>query len=217
MSGGVAHPRRRVHRLAARGRGRSGPDHPGGDRRGRRVWPRPALLAPVLRRGRSRPACRRGRARPRLLLRHHLRRHAEDRARQHRRRLQARRDPGIGLDGRADHGLQRPGRRPDRHAAADQVDRALCADGRPRHPSRPGQGQLPGPRLRRQCRPPRADRPGAAEGQDQRRGRRRDPDQALPRVPDHQCPGGAGLCRLRLRVPGAGDASSRPRRRRDRS
>ena len=34
---GRRHPRRRVHRRPARGRGRPGPDHPGGDRRGRRL------------------------------------------------------------------------------------------------------------------------------------------------------------------------------------
>ena len=47
---GRRHPRRRVHRRAARGGGRPGPDHPGGDRRGRRLRPGPALVAAVLRR-----------------------------------------------------------------------------------------------------------------------------------------------------------------------
>ncbi len=45
----------------------------------------------------------------------------------------------------------------------DQVGRALRPDGRPRHAPRAGQGRLPGARLRRQCRPARADRRGEAE------------------------------------------------------
>ena len=158
------HSRRRVHRWPARGGGRPGPDHPGGDRRGRRLRPGPAFVAAVLRRGRPcLPRLRRCSC-PGRLLRHDLRPHPEGGTRQHHRCVQAGRGPGAGLDGRADHRLQRVGGRPDRHAAADQVDRPLCPDGGPRHAARAGQRELPGPRLRRQRRPPRADRPGRREG-----------------------------------------------------
>ena len=88
---------------------------------------------------------------------------AHGRARSHHRRLQARRDQGARLDGRAHHRLQRAGGRSDRHAAPDQIRRPLRADGRPRHPPRARQGQLPGARLCRQRRPARPDRCRHAE------------------------------------------------------
>ena len=133
--------------------------------------------------------------------RHDLRRHPEARARPDDRRLQARRDQGARLDGRADHRLQRAGRRSHRHAAADEVDRALRADGRPRHPARARQGRLPGARLRRQRRAPRADRRGEAEAPRRRRGR--GAGQGLPRLPEHPRDRGPGLPRLRPRLPAA--------------
>jgi superfamily II DNA or RNA helicase len=76
------------------------------DQRGRRLRPRPALVAAVLRRRRPCAARLRRRARARLLLRDHLRAHAQGRARSDHRRIQAGRGPGAGLDGRADHGFQ---------------------------------------------------------------------------------------------------------------
>ena len=147
--------------------------------------------------------------------RHDLRRHPEARARPHHRRLQARRDQGARLDGRADHRLQRAGRRSHRHAAADEVDRALRADGRPRHPARAGQGRLPGARLRRQRRPARADRRGEAEAPRHRRGR--GAGQGLPGLPEHPRDGGPGLPRLRPRLPAAEGQGRGARPRRSRS
>ena len=66
---------------------------------------------------------RRGVLSPRGEARHHLRRY-ERRARPDH-RLQARRDQGAGLDGRADDRLQCAGRGSHRHAAAHQAGRAL--------------------------------------------------------------------------------------------
>ena len=92
----------------------------------------------------------------------------DERDRDHR-RLQAAGDPGACLDGRADHRLQRAGGRPHRHAAPHEVRRALRPDGGPRHAAGAGQGELPRPRLRRQCQPPRAHRPRAAAEAGRRR------------------------------------------------
>jgi DNA repair protein RadD len=88
---------------------------------------------------------------------HDLRRHAEGRARCHHRRVQAGRNPRVGVDGRADYRLQRPSRRSHCAPASDAVGRALCPDGRSRHAPGSGQGELPRSGFCWQCAAPRPD------------------------------------------------------------
>ena len=89
----------------------------------------------------------------------------------------------------------------------DQVDRALRADGRPRHAARARQGELPGARLRRQRRPARADRCREAEARPSGRptARRRPPRSARTAT--------ASWPRPSASVPTADTSSRRPRSR----
>ena len=186
-------------------------DHPCRDRRDPGLRRGPPLLAVVLLGRRACDARCLGTTGARRQLRHDLRRHAVGRARPHHRRLQARRDQGPRVDGRAHHRLQCAGGRPDRHAAAHQVDRAVRADGRPRHAARAGQGELPGARLRRQRRQAWADRrreanrgaPAAREQGRPQAGGGAGAHQALPELRQHR-----GRRRSR-NVPTAGTSSRR--------